>query len=183
MQIYVQDTRLTVADDFPVDHLGWPQLPKRSVPATGELGGGDNSLGWINALTVMGITYHSDHYCVRDNGDGGVLVTAWDDDTDDRGDGRVATESTYYQPAPDPVLGNRINTKYTVKIYADPITLGKMAPMSERGDSNVIAMLDYAEFSEPADDIYTRHGVWCSDDKFAELEAARTPHGWRLWIE
>ena len=183
MDIYVQDTRLNVVDDFSLDHTNWPALPKRDIPSTEELGGLDDSLGWINALTIMGITYHSDHYSIRDAQDGGILVVDWSDDPDDRGESRVATETIFYQPRPDPAVGNRINTHYVVKIYADPDTLGKMTPISARGDGHVIAMLDYSEFVEPADDSYTRHGVWCSDAKFAEHEDARTPRGWRLWIE
>jgi hypothetical protein len=183
MRIFIQWTQKLAREDIEFDHANWSSLPKRGLPVTGELGGADNLRGWINTLTVMGITYHSDHYCIRDNGDGGVLVIAWNDDPDDRGDGRTATETVYYRPASDPALGGRMNTKYSVKIYADPETLSKMTPISHRGDDHVIAMLNYSEFTEPKDDRNTRHGVWCSDSKFAEHEKIRTARGWRLWIE
>lgn len=182
MDIYVQWTKKRVDDAFLIDHIQWPMLVKRAEPEPGELGGLDDSPGWISSITVMGIVYHSDHYALQTIENNGILFIAWDDDEDDRGTSRIATETKFYPPKPDPALGGRINTDYIVTIYADSETLSRMTQMAERAPGEVAAMLDYSAFKEPADDMNTRHGVWCSDEKFAEHQALCTPRSWRLWI-
>lgn len=159
MNLYIQWTQQNIADSFQIDHTLWSTLPKRPIPASKQFGGDDDIEGWIMSLVVMGIKFNADHYAVKSIV-GGCRVIAWNDDReDDTGLNRSAGITDIYTPT---VQNGVMNTRIVKTVYTES---------------------NYDSFDVPADDKYVRHGVWVTDNKFDEHEAARSHHGWKEWIE
>ena len=191
MKVLVQDARRNPRDWRQIEPLEWGLLPKRPVPATGELGGQNNQDGWVSELNVQGVHFNGfDHYAVEAvfiGAEEGVKVTAWNDDPDDWPVGeRQARVWTFLPLAPDPTLGFAINTRQSQLVYAE----GERFTQLEANVPQNTSVRPWAEFVPPAESI-TRHGVWLTDEKFAEHR--RVSHsfqnndpahwGWRHWCD
>ena len=84
MRVLIQWALQGAKDWQEVDAADWPSLPFRPEPTSGELGGADDTPGWISALNVQGVTFRTwDHYAVEALPSGGVKVTTWNDDPED----------------------------------------------------------------------------------------------------
>lgn len=175
MKVYIQWAKSTPEDWVAVDLTRIAQvrnLPKKPVPTSSSVV--DNTAGWLCGLNVQGIDFSGyDHTAVEIVGSG-LRITGWQDDTEDFGDTRWATEWTLMPPAPDPNIGGRINTVQTRRVFATP----DAAPWFGGYGPDV---LPWEQFTPP-DTNLTVHGVWMSDELYAAHRAKRSFHGWREWI-
>ncbi len=83
MIIYIHHTKLNPQVAIEIDHTDWPLVEKRSVPVPGQLGGLDNTKGWIHSVNIQGHVFSADHYCITDIGGGAIRCITWHDDPDD----------------------------------------------------------------------------------------------------
>ena len=184
MKILLQWARLDATDWIPLDleivPTAWRNLPTRSEPTSGQLGGTNNVLGWVNNLLCQGVRFNgADHYAVERvtvNLEPGVRVSIWNDDPADWPVGeRHARVWTLLPLAADPNLGGAINTRQTQVLYAE-------GPRFTRTPPQNTTVLPWVDFVPPATAI-TRHGVQLTDAKYAEHLAAQTEWGWRHWTD
>lgn len=183
MKTIVQWAARNPQDWIEIDSSLWATLPSRAEPTPGQLGGSNNQLGWINGLMVQGVVFNgADHYAVEDvviGLDAGVRVTSWWDDPDDYPVGeRRARVWTILPLAPDPALGNAINTRQSQVVYAE----GARFTNLEQNLPQNTSVRPWSEFVPPSAAI-TRHGVWLTDAKYAEHVATRREWGWRHWAD
>lgn len=172
MRIYLQWAKADPEDWFAVDVSRIAQvrnLPRKGVPtATSVL---DNTAGWLCGLNCQGIDFSGwDHTAIEVVGEG-LRITGWQDDSDDWPVGtRHAVEWTLMPPAPDPAIGGRLNTVQSRRVWAEQ-DVAHYFP----------SVLPWPEFVPPASNL-TVHGIWLTDQKFAEHVQLRTEHGWREWL-
>lgn len=174
MKLYIQWATANPGDWQPLDirtlkHIR--DLPRKPAPRGGETI--DNQPGWVNAINVQGIVFSGyDHIGVDLSGDG-LRIVGWQDDTEDFGDTRWATEWVLNKPAPDARLGGRINTVQARTIYATPDAAVWFPGVQVR---------PWSEFNPPPVN-QTLHGIWLPESQWQAHMGVLTPHGWREWIE
>lgn len=144
---------------------------KKAVPTGGEVL--DNNPGWLLGANCQGIQFGGyDHIAIQTLPGNGLRITGWQDDTVDFGDTRWATRWDLMPPAPDSNLGGVVNTVQTRTIWATP-------------DAAVwfpdVVVLPWADFIVPPANM-TFHGIWVTEQQYADHLSIRTPHGWREWI-
>jgi hypothetical protein len=173
-----------------VDSGLWSTLATRAEPGSGQIGGGNNVLGWVNDLVCQGLHFNgSDHLAVEDvlvGLEAGVRITNWwDDPIDNPPPERRARVWTILPLAPDPNLGGAINTRQRQDVYCEG---QRFLDLSASPPQNT-TVLPWASFVPPAAAI-TRHQVWLTDAKYAEHTLAtrsfrgdRLEWGWRHWSE
>lgn len=174
MKVLVQWTRQDPTDWEEMDSSQWDDLPSRPIPMSGELGGQDDTPGWVYALNVQGVIFTGhDHYHVEDIS-GGCRVTVWDDDPDeDRPVPWVGQRWTFLDPAPDPRYGGAINTRQSIEYWHD-------VPVEGAGSGGSHQTHAPIDFVPP---VTGRHGIWVPDSKKIEHNARRSSRGWREWTE
>lgn len=175
MKVYIQWAKAQAEDWQPLEvrsNQVIASLFKRGVPNANSRV--DNQAGWICGLNCQGIDFSGyDHVAIEVIPDG-LRITGWEDDSDDFGDTRWATEWTLRECKPDPRIGGRMNTDQSRRVFATPDAaewFGGYGP----------DVLPWEDFALPPANL-TFHGVWLSDDDYAAHQAARTPHGWREWV-
>lgn len=174
MRVFVQWASATPADWKPIDIRNTKavrNLPKRAAPiATDAV---DNLPGWICAINCQGITFSGyDHTAIEVVGDS-LKITGWNDDTEDFGDTRWATQWLLSPPAPDPLFGGQINTVQQRTIWATPDAADWFGGT---------ATLPWEQFVKPPANM-TLHGIWLPDSLWRDHVTARTTHGWREWAQ
>lgn len=184
MQIYVQWTKKTPDDWVEIDSSAWLTSPARPVPNGGELGGEDEQEGWVFALNVQGVVFLGyDHYAVENLPDGACRVTAWWDDPDDLAGSALgefhARAWTFLPLAPDSRFGGAWNTRQSQTVYAEP----KLTQHYLDEPAENLVVLPWTDFTSPPA-AATRHGIWTTDAKMAEHDAARARQtGWHRYID
>ncbi len=187
MKVLYQWAQRDPEDWHQIDAVDWDALPNRRIPATDEMGGGDNVLGWINDLCVQGVHFNgSDHVAVESvviDGETGVRVTNWWDDPDDYPPGeRRARVWTFLPLAADPDMGGAINTRQSQIVYAEG---ARLIDYTDSPPQNT-TVLPWVDFVAPAAGLI-RHQVLLTDAKYVEHVRARgsgdLEWGWRDWTE
>lgn len=168
-----------------MDAADWIRLPKRPVPRSGELGGVDNEFGWVQNLSICGLTVEGyDHVAILPivvGQEEGTKLWTWNDDPEDYPLGfRVANVWTILPLAPDPNLGGAINTRQSCVRYAEGARYAKLIANTPQ---NTIVR-PWSDFVAPPEAL-TRHGIWLAPEKWAEHIAAapQSRAGWRLWVD
>lgn len=174
MKIYVQWAKAAAEDWFAWDVTNNQQVrnaAKKAVPnGSSAL---DNNPGWINAANCQGIEFSGyDHVAVEVVPGGGLRITGWEDDTEDFGDTRWATEWLLMPPAPDPALGGVVNTVQQRTIWATPDAAAWFPG---------VTVLPWEQFVLPPAN-QTFHGIWLPQETFDAHRAVRSQHGWREWV-
>ena len=138
-----------------------------------------NQPGWVFAVDVQGVIFEwYDHYLIEDLTDGslGTRVIAWRDDQILFPVGtRQADVAVFLPLAFDPRVGG-INTRQTFVLYREGAEYD--ARIGNPPENTII--LRYEDFAPPI--AGAKHGIYLSDAKWDEHQAARTLHGWRDWI-
>ncbi len=172
MRVLVQWATSTPGNWAEVGPGQWSAIPWRPVPVSGDVI--DDTPGWINALCVQGVVFHADHYHVEYLPDGGVRVTAWNDDPDDWAAGEYLARRVTIPPlAPDSYLKGAINTGQTQEIYAGADLLPNLPPTQNA------TLHPWADFVAPTTAVY--HGIWTSDQLNLDLSGTLNNRGWREW--
>lgn len=173
MRVLVQWTRRNPRDWEELDSADWASLPERPIPAPGKLGGKDDQPGWILAVCVQGVIFSGhDHYSVEEIPDG-CRVTIWDDDPEDvLPTPWIAARWTFLDPAPDSRYEGQVNTRQWVEYWhvEDVPGAASGGPHRTHHPSTFVAP-DHA-----------RHGIWVSQQKLDQHNAARSHRGWQEWI-
>lgn len=174
MRVLVQWTRRRPRDWEEIDSADWGSLPRRPVPAPGQLGAADDAAGWVMALNVQGVEFTGyDHYAVSDI-PGGCQVTAWNDDPDDDPSTPYAgMRWTFLDPAPDPRFDWKVNTRQLVEFWTDE-------PITGAASGGAHINRPRAEFVPPTD--RARHGVWVEDADLERHRGRRVTRSWREWV-
>ncbi len=162
MKVYVQWARSAPGGWSEVDHPAWDGQDHR--PADGAL---DNRPGLVAALNVQGVTYSGEHWdrmAVRPGDDDGVVVYAWNADT--------AVRHIFRELAPDPAIGNALNTRQHVHWYTDDAV--ERVRIARRVDCTLHA---HADFTMPP----AASRFDCRGDNAAGHDAVRSPKSWRQW--
>ena len=176
----------------------WAGLPKRPVPLPGELGGQDNTPGWIANVMVQGLTANGyDHVAVEALPADGVRLSMWNDDPVDWPGQRVAHIWTILPLAPDPTFGsgdrerllNSVRNEQGISEDRRAEVLAHLNdpanyPLNTRQSQVIYAdnvaryagqdVRPWSEFVPPPEAV-TRHGVMLTNEKWAEhLVASHT---------
>ena len=174
MLVYIQWAQRDPEDWFPVQHQAFGALANRPVP-TRRLN--DNAPGYIQAICVQGVVLENwDHYGVEPvmvGTEPGIAVAGWNDDPEDGFTEPFGQRWTFLDPAPDPRLNGRINTRQSLDVYGpDWYTQHwETTPNATRHP--------WSDFQPPAD---VRHGVWQSDRAYAQGQQTRSPRRWEEWV-
>lgn len=148
------------------------RLARKPVPENNPVI--DSNPGWINAVNCQGVIFGGyDHIAIEYLRGNTLVITGWEDDPDDFGDGFWATQFRFEEPRPDPRAGGQMNTVQTVTRWATAAAAKNFPPGT--------VLRPWEEFSPPPADL-TFHGVWLPEDLFAEHQQRLTPHGWREWL-
>ena len=176
MKCCLQWTQQNPTDWIELDSSAWESLAKRPVPDVGELGGVDDTPGWVFDLNIQGYQFAgADHYAVEDVGGGGVRVTVWNDDAGDILPDEFFAEVWTLMPlAADANLGGAINTVQSRVVYAAPTAFAKWTKYPIENTT----VKPWSEFVAP-DAAVTRHGIWATDVLAGTHEKAVTEQGWR----
>lgn len=175
-----------------VDASEWKNLPTRPVPQKGQLGGNDNTPGWIRNVNVQGITCEGyDHIAIEPiviGNDEGVKLTVWNDDPDDAHvegfedwvNEPQAIVWTILPLAPDPKHGMAINTRQSCIRYASGARYDRL--LARPPQNTTVRPL--TDFKPPSDDT-VRHGVWLEQQKFEEhkTSAPQDEWSWMHWVD
>ena len=173
MRVYIQWAKVTPQDWLPYEisqsaHV--MALARRGVPTGGEQL--DDREGWLCGLNCQGIDFSGyDHLAIEVVEDG-LRITGWQDDTEDFGDTRWATEWTLRSCKPDPRIGGRVNTDQSRRVFATP-DAAEWFPG--------VPVLPWEQFVPPPANL-TFHGIWLPDALYQAHQAARSLHGWREWV-
>jgi len=188
MKVYLQWAQEKPQDWGLVDSSNWSVQqslddPTGDIDAEGKPCGDSmlsNQKGLVYAVNVQGVTFNTcDHYGVEDYG-AGVKITCIADDPVwyPAGEWRYARVWTFLPLAFAPSVG-QINTVQEQVIYAEPKAIEHFLNHGFELGKDLFA---WEELPMP-DSQYIRHGIWLSDAKAEEHEAAQTTHGWREWTQ
>lgn len=181
MKGYVQHTTDTPQGSIEFDSALWSSIPKKDVPTGGEIL--DDVQGWVAGLDFQGIDLSGwDHYHVLDQpSDNSVTITLWNDDPDEWLGDFHAQVWELFTPQADVRIGNRINTRQRLTVYAELIARQELW-QNKVASLGLVAVKPWTEFTIPAGN-EERHGIRVSKEKFAEIQAIRRSTDWRDWIE
>ncbi len=182
MKVFIQWANDPKSRPEEIDSTDWGTLPKKRDP-TSTTPTIDSSKGWIQSMSIMGITFKADHYSISENPSGypvgSIKVTFWNDSGTDEDKKHAAIwymqsltlrdgkwhprlwEERFYSP--------RLRTK----LLADgtlPIFCG----------TREVSISNYADFVPPVE-ADTKHGVQLRDALNAEYESEKN-HSYREWI-
>lgn len=192
MKVMIQWAKKTPDGWEQLDAKDWKHLPKKDKPKKGELGGQDDSKGWVRNVNVQGITCEGyDHVAIEPitiGNDEGVKMTVWNDDPDDAHvDGfedwvnePQAIVWTIMPLASDPKLGMAINTRQSCKRYAQGERYNRLLAHPPQNTT----VRPWTDFVPPSEEI-TRHGVWLENEKHQEHldKAPQHEWGWMHWCD
>ncbi len=182
MKIFIQWATDPKSEPEEVDSSDWNTLPKKRDP-TGTTPIIDKSKGWIQSLSVMGITFKSDHYSISENPAGyqagSIKVTFWNDsgtneDNKHAGIWYMQTltlrdgqwqprlwEERFYSPR----LQTKLLTDGTLPIFCG---------------TRKVRISNYTDFVPPVE-ADTRHGVQINDLLNTEYELEKD-HSYKEWV-
>ena len=209
MKVLVQWTRRNPQDWQELDSSAWSGLAKLPDPTVGQLGGQDNTIGWIFGLNVQGIMMDgADHYAIEDLPDGGLRVSRWFDDPDNLSLGESAHGQvwTFHPPAHDPFLHGRLIDKlresFSARLQSSVVLNHRVVSQESEvvaadainTQQSVIVYTDqpdlhggwgevrpWSQFPLPLEGI-TRHGIWVTDALARRHSDVRADRGWREWV-
>jgi len=183
MKILAQWAKRTPGDWEEIDSADWFAKAKKPLPPSAgtriPASALDNAAGWINALNVQGVIYTGyDHYAVSDLPDGAIKVTAWKDDPAYYTAADLFAIETIFRPlAPDPEMGDAINTNQSTVVY----TGAKSREWFDAvGPLNKTEIKDYADFVKPSAG-KIRHGIYIEDAHFEAHRSSLSKKSWRDW--
>jgi len=186
MKVFVQWATDPVSRPDEIDSSNWNTLPKKSDP-TNTTPIIDSTKGWIQSMSIMGITFKADHYSISENPNGyptgTIKVTFWNNsgDIEDNIHAGVwiiqdlqlrdingvkkwipnLTEERYYSPN----LQKKLKDDGTLPIYCS---------------GRLVKIHNYSDFIPP-DETITRHGVLVNESLLAEMELEKDHH-YREWV-
>ncbi len=180
MKIFVQHATDPISRPQELDSSDWARLLKKDVPDGTEVI--DTTKGWIQSLSVNGITFKGDHYAIVENPSGfpigTIKVVFWNDDPQERTPDEVYAREWTFQPF---VLrrGKWIPPQTQVIYISDIMKQSwegsKILPIINNGVR--VPIKNYSEFVEPAAAL-VRHGVWLGTTLNADYEKEET-HSYR----
>jgi hypothetical protein len=173
MKFYVQWAQATPKDWKVMNSAEWPNIIKGSEP-TGTETLSDEKL-WVHSINVQGMVFHSfDHYAIIYN-----TIAVWNDDPEDWQNDYWGQVWTFLDPAPDPRIGGRINTRQSFIYYCES---NERAEEIKLQNIDILdGIKDFSEFPI-IDQRYVGHGIWMSDELNEAHMSCRSNHGWREWI-
>lgn len=146
-------------------------LPRKPVPDGTEAI--DDEPGWITAINIQGVVFLGMDHVAIDVVAGTLMVRTWNDDPEDHDGAFIGQLWTFKDPAPDPSIGGRMNTRQTVEWYATPGSL------PER--NGILDLKPWAHFQHGAPQ-RTWHGVWLEDAHFEQHRSRQAVRGWHEWV-
>lgn len=179
MEIWIQWSLADPRDWYKIDLTptgpgakAWEHLPRRPEPKGGERI--DNAMGWVYDVACQGIWMGGvDHIWAEPMSNGGIEVTAWNDDPEDFPEGtRWARVMTF---APD-----FTQTKtYYADAGAEVRALGPHIHSGPNGVPHEVEFLPWEDFDPPP---LALHGIWLPDElDRRHIEARRLP-SWKEWL-
>lgn len=172
MKIFVQDATNPKSAFQELDSTEWKNLPKKREPDGTETV--DDTKGWIQSLSVHGVTFKADHYAIVENPSGfprgSIKVVMWNDDPQERTPEETYVREWIFQPM-KLVKGKWIPPQSIILYLSDIMKQdweGRgILPIINNGVS--VPVKPYSEFVPP-DDSLIRHGVWVSEALNLEYE-------------
>ena len=182
MNIFIQWETDPKTKPDQIDSDDWNMLPKKHDP-TGTIPIIDGIKGWIQSMSIMGVTFKADHYSISKNpvgySAGSIKVIFWNDsgtDEDMKHAGiwymqNLSLKDNKWQPRLweerfySPRLQTQLLANGTLPIFCG---------------TRKVKISDYADFVPPAED-YTRHGVHIRDALNAEYDLEKD-HSYREWV-
>lgn len=177
MRVLVQWAKDSAVDWEEIDSSDWTSTANKPIPSGSNTP--DSVAGWVNGLNVQGVVFEADHYHVEHNQDGSVVVTCWNDDSDDWTEAEyLAWEITFLPYTPDASFGGALNTRQTQVIYAGTAHYDDFVAKALPNTT----IKPWADFTEPPTG-QVRHGVWLDGALYDNHAMAQTTCGWREWTE
>jgi len=100
MKIFIQHATDPKTRPEQLDSSEWANLPKKREPDGTEVI--DSTKGWIQSLSVHGVTFKGDHYAILENTSGfaigSIKVVMWNDDPTDRTPDEMLARERVFQP-------------------------------------------------------------------------------------
>jgi len=185
MKIFIQHATNPKSSPQELDSSEWKNIPKKDDP-TGRNVIIDSSKGWIQSISVMGITFKADHYCIEERPAGypadAIKITFWNDSDPDEDERHAGiwwiqsmslrtlngvqkwvpnmTEERYYSPN----LIRQLTADGTLPIYCG---------------TRKVKINKFADFVKPPEAL-TRHGVLIDPALYEEYEKEKD-HNYREW--
>lgn len=186
MKVFIQWATDPISRSEQIDSSEWDSLPKKRDP-TGTNPIIDNLKGWIQSMSVMGITITADHYSINENPPGypigSITVTFWNDSGIDEDKKHAA--KWYFQPLKlreiDGVqkwVPNSWEERFYSPRLQQKLIDDKIIPIFANGRK--VKINNYSDFI-PTDETKTRHGVMLSDSLNAEYQLEKI-HFYREWV-
>jgi len=183
MKIFVQYATDPVSRHEELDSSEWKNLPKKAEPIGPQVI--DSIKGWIQSISILGITFKADHYAIAENPKGypigSCTVTFWNDsEPEDKNHAAI----WYMQPLKLRKLEGipkYIPRPYEERYYSDEMierqTKDGTLPIFCAGRE--VKIHKFSDFVKP-DESITRHGVLISKELLAQYEKEKD-HDYREW--
>lgn len=180
MKIFVQHATDPISRPEELESSEWKNLPKKREPNGTETI--DNTKGWIQSLSVNGVTFKGDHYAIVENPSGfaagSIKVVFWNDDPQERTPDEMFARDWIFQPFKLD-KGKWVPPQSQIIYISDVMKQDwegtKILPIINNGVR--VPVKNYSEFVPP-DDTLVRHGIWLGDTLHAEYEKEET-HSYR----
>jgi hypothetical protein len=173
MKIYVQWATKTAKDWIETDSSLWSTLARKTQPVGGE--SIDETPGWLSQLNIQGnVIQGFDHYHLKDNPDGSITMTIWNDDPVEWAGKEYAQRWIIHPVEPDlSIPGNPPNTRIFQTWYRQEIP-------ANASEYYRVSFLNWALFvSPPAAEVI--HGIWLSDVNWRKHEQIASFHKYQEW--
>lgn len=185
MKVFIQWATDPKSSPEEIDSSQWASLAKKMDP-TGTRPMIDGTKGWIQSISVMGITFKADHYAISENPRGypvgSISVTFWNDSDPDieKRHGAIWYFQALKLRDVDGIqkwIPNSWEERFYSDTYLKEIVASGEAPIFCNGRE--VKLHKYAEFIAP-DESITKHGVLLKDSLNEEFEAEKN-HNYREW--
>ena len=172
MKIFIQWATDPKSSPEELDSSQWKNLPKRLEPDGTETI--DNTKGWIQSLSVHGVTFKGDHCAIVENPQGfpvgSIKVIMWVDDQTDRIPDEMFARERVFQPMilrKGKWIPPQSEVIYITEVMKQDWEGRKILPIINNGIT--VPVKPFSDFIHPEDSLI-RHGIWVSDNLNAEYE-------------
>lgn len=159
----------------------WSNLPKKPIPTDNDRV--DNAPGWVFDVCIQGVhLYGFDHVAIEPLPNNALKAFGWNTDVADSEASapyKWGEAWEFYPPAPDPLIGNQMNTRQRKTVYTetfDPVFFGQHTSLGP------VDVRPWSEWVDPPAAV-TRHGIWVKDPAlFNRHFEVRKQRNWREWL-